>query len=107
MDDAGFMGGLQCLRDLSGKRQRVFDRHRALRDAVGEGRTVNELQDERTGAVSLVLFNAVDLRDVRMVEAGENLGFALEPGQPIGVSRERVGEDLQRDIAAELGIGGT
>ena len=47
----------------------------------------------------------MDLRDVRVVEAREHLRFPLE-GKPIRVSREGVGEDLQRDIAAQLGVGG-
>ena len=33
-------------------------------------------------------------RDVRMIERGEDFGFALEAGEPIGVARERVGQDL-------------
>ena len=40
------------------------------------------------------------------VEAGEHLRFPLEPGEPVRISREGVGEDLQRDVAAELRVGG-
>ncbi len=39
------------------------------------------------------------------VEAGEDLRLPLEPGQPIRVSREGVGQDLQGDLAVELGVG--
>ena len=41
-----------------------------------------------------------------MVEAGEDLRLPLEPGEPVRVSREGVGEDLQRDLAVELRVGG-
>ena len=41
-----------------------------------------------------------------MVQAGENLGFALKPSQPVGISRKRLGQDFQRDLPVELGIGG-
>ena len=41
-----------------------------------------------------------------MVEAGEDLRLPLEPGEPIRVSREGVGQDFQRDIAAQLRVGG-
>ncbi len=34
-----------------------------------------------------------------MVEAGENLRLPLEPGEALRVSREGVGEDLQRNFA--------
>ncbi len=39
-----------------------------------------------------------------MVQSGEGLGFACEPGQAIGVGREGVRQDLQRDIAIELRV---
>ena len=48
----------------------------------------------------------MDVRDVRVVQAGEDLGLPLEPGEPVGVSGEGVGEDLQRDLAVKLGVGG-
>ena len=51
-------------------------------------------------------FDPVDGRDVRVVQGGERLGFAREPGQPIGIIRERVRQDLQRDIAIELRVAG-
>jgi hypothetical protein len=34
-----------------------------------------------------------------MVERGEDLGLALEPGDPFGIEREGVGQDLERDVA--------
>ena len=43
--------------------------------------------------------------DVRVVEAGEQLRLPLEPGEAVGVLGEGVGEDLQGDLAVELGIG--
>ena len=43
---------------------------------------------------------------IRVVEAGEDLRLPLEPGEAIRISREGVGEDLQRDLAVELGVGG-
>ncbi len=41
-----------------------------------------------------------------MVEAGEDLGLPLEPGEPIRVRREGVRQDLQGDLPVELGVGG-
>ncbi len=34
------------------------------------------------------------------------LGFTLEAGQAVGISRKGVGEDLEGDIAVELRVGG-
>ena len=41
-----------------------------------------------------------------MVEAGEDLRLPREPGQAVRVSGEGVGEDLQGNLAAQLGVGG-
>ena len=41
-----------------------------------------------------------------MVQAGEDLGFPLEPGQPLRIAGERLGQDLQGDIAVELRVSG-
>ena len=54
----------------------------------------------------LGFLDAVDGGDVRVVEAGEDLRLPLEPGEPIRVRREGVREDLQRDLAIELRVGG-
>ncbi len=48
----------------------------------------------------------MDGGDVGVVEAGEDLRLPLEPGEPVRISREGVGEDLQRHLAVELGVGG-
>ena len=52
------------------------------------------------------LLQAVYSCNVRVVEAGEDLGFPLEPGQPIRIARKRLGQDLERHLAVELRIGG-
>ena len=41
-----------------------------------------------------------------MVELGEELRFALESRQALLVLGERCGQDLDRDLAPELGVGG-
>src|ERR1700730_14650155 len=50
------------------------------------------------------VFDTVDGRDVGMVERGQDLGFALEASHAFGVAGERFGEDLQRNIALQLGV---
>ena len=41
-----------------------------------------------------------------MIQGGENFGFALEPGQPLRVSCEGVGQHLDRHVAVERRIVG-
>ena len=48
----------------------------------------------------------MDLRDVRMVQAGEDLRLTLKPCQPIRIAGKRFGQDLQRHLPVQLGIGG-
>ena len=48
----------------------------------------------------------MDLGDVGMVEAGENLRLSLEAGQAIRIGSERLWKHLQRDLAVELRVSG-
>ncbi len=41
-----------------------------------------------------------------MVQRGQDFGLTLKPCQPLRVSRESFGEDLERHLTLELGIGG-
>ena len=104
VDHPGFVRGLQRLRDLFRNRQRLIQRDRAFGDPVGEGWPFDQFQDERLRV--LALLDAVDSREPRMVQAGQHLRFPLKPSEPIRVRGEGVGEDLQRDVVAELRVGG-
>ena len=59
-----------------------------------------------SASVSVRLLEAVDVRDVRMVQGGEDFGFALESGQALGVGADGLGQDLDGDLALEVGVGG-
>ncbi len=85
-------------------RQRLIQRDRTLRDPVGQRWPFNQLQHQRPRPLGFL--DAVDGGDVGVVEAGEDLRLPLEPGEPVRISREGVGEDLQGDLAVELGVGG-
>ena len=62
--------------------------NRPLRDAVRERRPLDQLHHERGDAVRS--FQAVDRRDVRMIQRREDFGFALEPGQALGIGGDRL-----------------
>ena len=104
MNDPSLMRRLQRLGDLLRNRQRLIQRDRPLRDAVSQGRTFNQLQHQRP--LPLGFLDAENGGDVGVVEAGEDLRLPREPGEPIRISREAVREDLQRDLAVELGVRG-
>src|SRR5262245_3266932 len=50
------------------------------------------------------LLESKNLRDVRVVERRQGLGFALEAGHPVRVHRKRLGQDLDRHIAIQPSI---
>jgi len=39
-----------------------------------------------------------------MIQRGQQLGFALEPGQPLRIVRKRFGQDFDGHVAPELGV---
>ncbi len=57
-------------------------------DPIRQCRSLNEFQDQ--GLDALGLLQPVDAPDVGVVQRGEDLGFPLESGQPVGVGRERL-----------------
>ena len=55
-----------------------IDRERPLRDAVRQRRSLDQLHHE--GRFRSRSLETVDLRDVGMVQRGEDFGLPLEPG---------------------------
>ena len=98
MDDALFMRGFKRVSDLFGDRERIRQWNGATRDVRGQVLSLDQFHDE------CIRFDAVDLRDVRVVQRREHLPFALEARDAIGVGRERLGQNLQRDVAIEVRV---
>ena len=72
------------------------------RDPLRQILALDQFHHERAYAARI--FQAVDMRDVRMIEGRERLRFAREPGQAIGIAGEGVRKDLQRDVAIQLRV---
>ena len=104
VDDALVVRGLQRLGDLERKRQRFGDGQRASEQTVGERLALHQLQHQH--ARVLPRLHAVDGGDVGVVQRGENLRLALQPGQPLRVLGEIAGQCLDGDVAVERGIAG-
>ena len=49
---------------------------------------------------------AVQVRDVWIIQRGQQVRFTIEPGEAVATAGERVGQDFQRHQAAERGIAG-
>ena len=47
---------------------------------------------------------AVDDRDVRMIQRGQRLRFTLEPSEALIVLRERFGQNLDRNLSPQVHI---
>ena len=99
MDDGLLVRRFECLRNLLRNGQRLVERHGAARQPLRQILTLDEFHHERLDAVGV--FQPVDSRDVRMIQRGEDLRFALEPRHSFTVQRERVGQDLDGDVAIE------
>ena len=74
----------------------------AARDALRQIVALDEFHHE--GGHAPAFFEAVDRRDVRVIQRREGLRFTLEAREPIRVVRERLGQDLDRDVAIQLRV---
>ena len=104
MNDPLLVRRFEGFGDLLRDRQRLVDRNRPARNALRHVLTLDEFHHQRTDTVGF--FETVDLRDVGMIQRCEGLGFAREPCEPLGVARERVRQDFDRDVAIQLRIAG-
>jgi len=99
MDHAGVVRGLEPLGDLAADIHRFLDRKRSASNAIFERLPRHELQHQEASVLGLV--DAVDLRDVGMVQSSDRLGLALEPSQPLVILREVFRKDLDRHLAIQ------
>ena len=76
MDDPLLVRRFERLGDLLRDGQRFVERDRAARDALRQILALDELHHERLDAAAF--FEAVDVRDVRMIQRREHLRFARE-----------------------------
>jgi hypothetical protein len=103
MHDLPAVRGFERIGDLACDAERLVGRNRALGDAVGERRSVHELHDDDRVAAGLV--ESVDVRDVGVIQRGEDLGFALEARDAVLVVGESLRQDLDGHVSLEARIG--
>ncbi len=104
MHDPALVRGLEALGDRLEHRHRLAPRQRPARDAFGQRLARHQLHDQEAGRA--LTLEAMERRDVGVVEGGEDSSFALEPRQPLGIVRQLRGQDLDRDLAPEPRVAG-
>ena len=102
MDHAFFVRRFQRLRDLSGNLQRLLDRQRAFGNALGQRLARNQFHHQIIHAAGLL--EAMDRRDVGMIQCRQHARFALKAGQPLGIVRKARGKDLDGDLTPQLDV---
>ena len=105
MDDPLLVRGLERFGDLLGDRKRLTDGDRRARDPIGERRALDQFHDQ--GSYAAGVFEAMDLRDMRMIERGEHLRFTTEAGEAIGIVGDAWQQNLDRDLAIQLRVAGS
>ncbi len=95
MHDSHFVRGFERFGNLPGNGQGFIEWRRT-------GTVLAFDQFHHDGAA----FDAINRRNIVMIERRENLRFALKAGHTFGVIGERGRQDFQRELAAEIRIGG-
>ena len=73
-----------------------------MRDALRQILALDEFHHEGRDAPALL--ETVDAGNVRMIQRRQSLRFALEAREAVGVVRERLRQDLDRDVAIQLRV---
>ena len=103
MDDAALVRRVERVDELTCDRDRLVDREFPLRPHPRVERLPLD-QLHHDGGEPRPLLQAVDGRNIRVVERRQNPRFALEPCEPVLIRREQPWQNLDRDLAMQLGI---
>ena len=99
VNDAALVGGIEGIGDLTRDVHRLFHRHGASRQPIRECVALDELHDQRVRRGRFL--EAVDVRDVRVIQRGEHLSLAAEAREAIGIVGHGGEEDLDRHVAIQ------
>jgi len=107
MDDPLLVRRLEPLDDLPRDRKHFVEWHRTGEEALGERRPFDQLHHESAHVVSgfsRTFFEPVNRGDRRMIERGQQLRFAREPRDAVGVVAKSLRQDFDRHLAAQTRI---
>ena len=105
MENAFFVCRVERVGHLPADIERFLERERPAFQSGAERFAPDELHDEQGRAAGLI--EAVDRRNVGMVECRERLRLALEAREPVGIVREQSGKNLESDVTIELRVPGS
>ena len=112
MDDALLVCGFEGVGNLPADAEGFVDRNWSLHNAIGERRSLDQLHhqcDRRplpSACRRTALLDAVNRRDVDVVQRGQRPGLTVESGQTFGVGSHRLGQHLDRDLPGEVRVDG-
>ncbi len=104
MDDPLLVSRFERVGDLAGDLESLLRFQSAADELLRERLPFHELEHERPHASGLL--DAVDRRDVSMVERREDLRFALETRHALGVCGESFRQDLDCHVAPQPRVPG-
>ena len=90
--DAAVVCGLERISDLFRETECFFSRYRPARRRLRERIAFDQFHDQGTNA--LRVGQAIDVRDVWMIEGGQNLGLSLEARQAFRIAGQVEGRIL-------------
>ena len=99
MDDALLVRGFECFGYLPRDVERVLERDPGGAQAMSA--SVSPSTSSMTSACTPPFLDAVNLRDVRMIERREDVRLTLEACHAVSVAGERARQDLDGDVALE------
>ena len=99
MDDALFVRRFEGLGDLTREPQRFVRGNRTARHALGQRLSRDQLHDQEVAAIGGV--ESVQRGDVRVIERGEHLRFALEPDDALHIREKGVWQHLDGNPSSE------
>ncbi len=106
MDDARAMRFVERIGDVDRVRHRFVERQRSISQPRGQRFSLDQFHHQEVDAV--VLADVVQRADVRMVQCGDGLGFALEArtelrvGQRVSVDRTLIATVRSRRVSRAL-----
>ena len=93
------MRTLNGIRNLPSNMERLLNRNRTLCDALNQGGTLDQLHYQGDDVVGVL--QAVDVRDMRMIQGRENLSLTLKPREAFRISSECFGEHFEGIVSLE------
>ena len=105
VDDPAFVRRLERFRDLNADGDRLVQRDRPARDPIRQVLPADQFHRQEVDRFHTV--QAMDHRDVGVIQRSQESGLSVEAGQALGVVRQRIGKDLERHRPVESCIGGS